>query len=365
MEDQGIYDVVVTTPRAPLALKPVMDIESMLSTRQGILQLLKRVMVHEVDYGQIPGTLRPTLYKFGAEKLARFFGLTVEPELVEAEERWSDGTTEAFFKYTYRARAMWGEQLIAQMDGMCHSHEDRFRWRWVPETDVPFYLDKSQLVAKIGAAWEFKFSIERAEVTGQYGKPAAHWQMFKEAIAQGTAKPIKKKTKAGKEYDAWEVDATVYRIPNPDIESEAHNIRMRAQKRAFVAVVSRATNAGDVFMVGETADEEGDPGRSDSPQAWMPVTSATGNSPQQDIDEVFGKNGLSPADEIRKAYGRLKAGKGVPPTDQRFAEFLDLLLGLKLDAEVTAQAIFNRPATGLDAAQVEALMANASAMEKA
>jgi hypothetical protein len=53
---------------------------------------------------------------------------------------------------------------------------------WVPE-----HLDRTDLL-KRGARrtlYEFEFAIERAESTGTYGKPAAYWQRFRDAIHTG------------------------------------------------------------------------------------------------------------------------------------------------------------------------------------
>jgi hypothetical protein len=95
---------------------------------------------------------------------------------------------------------------------------------------------------------EFDFAIERAETTGAYGKPAEHWQRFRDAIRTGTARQVEKFTRRGKSV-AWEidVDTALYRIPNPDVADVVNTIQKMAQKRALVAATLIATSASEFF----------------------------------------------------------------------------------------------------------------------
>ena len=95
---------------------------------------------------------------------------------------------------------------------------------------------------------EFDFAIERAETTGTYGKPAEHWQRFRDAIRTGTARSVEKLTRRGNSV-AWEidVDTALYRIPNPDVADVVNTIQKMAQKRALVAATLIATSASEFF----------------------------------------------------------------------------------------------------------------------
>jgi hypothetical protein len=95
---------------------------------------------------------------------------------------------------------------------------------------------------------EFEFAIERAETTGTYGKPAEHWQRFRDAIRTETARPVEKLTRRGNSV-AWEidVDTALYRIPNPDVADVVNTIQKMAQKRALVAATLIATSASEFF----------------------------------------------------------------------------------------------------------------------
>lgn len=103
------------------------------------------------------------------------------------------------------------------------------------------------LKKRIGAVVEFAFAIEKAETGGKYGKPAEHWQSFKDAIKAGTAQQVTKPTKDGRQLLAWQIDTTLYRIFNDDIASVVNTIEKISQKRALVATTLLAVNASDLF----------------------------------------------------------------------------------------------------------------------
>src|SRR5688500_4915747 len=63
--------------------------------RDAILDLQKQVMREGQDYGTIPGTQKPTLYKPGAEMICAMYKLTPEPEILTTVEDWD----RPFFSY--------------------------------------------------------------------------------------------------------------------------------------------------------------------------------------------------------------------------------------------------------------------------
>jgi hypothetical protein len=154
---------------------------------------------------------------------------------------------EQFFFYRYRCRLFRHGMAVGEGYGSCNSFEARYRWRWVREDEVPPHLDKETLVARRGMLTEFAFAVDKAETSGQYGKPLEHWERFRAAIANGTARLIQKQTRSGKQMDAWEIDATAYRAPNEDIASQVNTIDKIAQKRALIAAVLIAANASEFF----------------------------------------------------------------------------------------------------------------------
>jgi len=208
-------------------------------------ELVSRVMVEGLHYGKVPGTDRDTLLKPGAEMLTTVFGLVAGYEISEAIERWD--AAEPFFYYRIHCRLYHAGQLVGEGDGSCNSRESRYHWRWVDEADVPPELDKSTLKRRGGRISEFTFAVDKAETSGKYGKPEEYWQRFTDAIEAGTAMQVKKSTAKGAVYDAWEIDSTVYRVPNEDIYSQVNTILKMAEKRALVAATLVTVNASDFF----------------------------------------------------------------------------------------------------------------------
>lgn len=105
---------------------------------QGVIQ---QTLKSGHDYDTIPGTNKPTLLKPGAEKILMMFGLTSEYEVIEKVEDWKAGV----FAYTVRCILSRGGTKITEGLGSCNSKEDKYRYRWVFENDVPAGLDKETL----------------------------------------------------------------------------------------------------------------------------------------------------------------------------------------------------------------------------
>ncbi len=227
---------------------PVMQIAQAIARYNALLDFTKQIMKEGKDYGAVPGTDKPTLLKPGAEKLCSFFGLTPKFEIIEKREEWV--AEEPFFYYFYRCRLYRGEHLIAEADGSCNTRESKYRYRWVTEDALPSQVGADglhMLPKRGGRISEPKFAIERAETGGKYGKPMAHWQAFRDAIENGSASLVKKPKKDGGFMDAWEIDSTLYRVPNPDICDQVNTCQKMAQKRSLIAVTLIGCNASEYF----------------------------------------------------------------------------------------------------------------------
>jgi hypothetical protein len=258
---------IVLASAHPVATKdsvslPAMSLEVALARRAAIVEFTRRIMVRDQDFGEIPGTNKPTLLKPGAEKLCNFFGLEPEftPVIEDIDWTGAQHRGEVFCYARYRCRLLREGRVVGVGEGSCNSWEAKYRYRWVEQ--VPEHIDRSRL-PKRGVRrtlCEFDFAIKRAETTGTYGKPAEHWQRFRDAIHTGTARSVEKFTRRGKSV-AWEidVDTALYRIPNPDVADAVNTVQKMAQKRALVAATLIATSASEFF----TQDlEDADAGRS-------------------------------------------------------------------------------------------------------
>lgn len=104
-------------------------------------QMVNSTLSNNQDYGVIPGTQKPTLLKPGAEKILMLLGLSSEYNVIEKVEDWDKG----IFAYTIKCQLYKGTQLITEGIGSCNSKEDKYRYRWVYEKDVPSQYDKAIL----------------------------------------------------------------------------------------------------------------------------------------------------------------------------------------------------------------------------
>lgn len=230
-------------------IAPVANIGEALERYHEFGEFVSKILKKDTDYGEIPGTNKPTLLKAGAEKLGTFFGLRPLFSILDNVDDWTgkEHNGEPFFYRQYKCQLYRNGELVGEGVGSCNSWEKKYRYRWISEMEVPASIDKSKLDYTDGTISEFAFAVEKAETSGKYGKPAEYWQRFKDAIANGTAKQIKRKTKKGDEMDAWEIGGKLYAVPNKDVADQVNTIDKMAQKRAFVAAILIATNASDYF----------------------------------------------------------------------------------------------------------------------
>ncbi len=230
---------------------PILSVQKAVERKGMMNEFINKVLKEGDDYGKMPGDSRTdakkVLFKPGAEKLCSIFGMA--PQYLEDKivEDWTgdahDG--EPLFYYSYRCQLMRGDRFMGEAIGSANSWEVKYRYRWVPDSQIPDGVTPS--ATKGGKGFEFQFAIDKAETAGQYGKPAEYWQRYRNAIEDGTAEPSKKQTKNGKELQGWLIDQTLYRIPNPDVADIINTLQKMAQKRALVAAVLVVTNCSDAF----------------------------------------------------------------------------------------------------------------------
>jgi len=269
MGDQQVAILNPSQVEAAAAFMPLLRVQQAIDRFNAVLSFTQTIMRPGKDYGTIAGIDRPTLLKPGAEKLCSFFGLTPRFASIKQIEDWGDAG-EALFFYHAKCQLWRGDVLIAEGEGSCNSRETKYRYRWAPEDQVPFGMDKKRLMTRAGRISEFDFAIEKAETTGKYGKPAAYWKAFKDAIANKTAVRIMKRQRDGSSRPAWEIDSTVYRIPNPEIADQANTILRMAQKRALIAATLIACSASEYYTQDVEDVEPIDAPHTEEPHAANP-----------------------------------------------------------------------------------------------
>lgn len=249
--------------------------------RLGELQrFIREVMVPGEDYGVIPGTDKPTLYKPGAEKLCEIYGLSPIIEIVQRIEDWERG----FFHYEVKCRLVSKRTgaVVAEGVGSCNSREARYRYRWVYESQLPPGFDKRKAVTR------------RAKNGG-----------------------------------------TLYRIENDDPYTLANTILKMAKKRAHIDATLSATRSSGIFTQDvedivdvdyDVMDEEPAPrnnGRTAQQRRNQPASNGVTREQLQRIGQLVKELGWSADDARAFAQGEY----GVSDARQLTREQAEDLIG--------------------------------------
>jgi hypothetical protein len=121
------------------------DIQQLGTVPQTLDRIYKSIMREGTDYGKIPGTPKPSLWKPGAELLARWLNLVPQSKLAEKVEDWS----KPFFMYKVETSFYNREGLfVGNGFGSANTGETRYAWRWVPENSLPTNANKQELESK-------------------------------------------------------------------------------------------------------------------------------------------------------------------------------------------------------------------------
>lgn len=101
------------------------DITTFKGTMEKIGQfqrLVRENLSEGKDYGTIPGTTKPTLFKPGAEKILMLMGLQSTYEIIDSTRDWKEG----FFQYQVKCTLKKGDIIITQGLGACNSKEKKY-----------------------------------------------------------------------------------------------------------------------------------------------------------------------------------------------------------------------------------------------
>lgn len=185
-------------PQAPMTA--IFTIPEMKGKRDELSEFYDSVMVQNVDFGLIPGTPKPSLYKSGAEMLCFRFGLSPRIQIMDKIFDVNTG----FVSYEILCQLFNRDGLlVGEGVGSCNNHEDKYRFRW---------LSKSSL------------------------------------ISAGLVHPDIAKDQHPTGYDVkWFGRFPKYKVENKNIINLANTILKMATKRAFVDAVLRVTGAGRIF----------------------------------------------------------------------------------------------------------------------
>lgn len=173
-----------------LSIIDTVEIDNIANTMAKIQQMqnvVQKTLKKGHDFGEVPGTSKPTLLKPGGEKICMLFGLNPEYEFLQTTEDYD----KEFFSYNIRCTLFKNGQPVAQGVGSCNSKEKKYRFINVDEIPEN-YIGQSE------------------QITDKYGR-------------------------------------TKYKINNPDICSLVNTILKMAKKRAFIDAVLQVASLSEVF----------------------------------------------------------------------------------------------------------------------
>lgn len=224
---QAVAVAPAPVPPPALAVAPQVKLADLVARLDAIKEAQKVAMVKDTDYGVIPGTDKPTLFKPGAEKLAALFQLDVQPS---NEKRWEADDHLTVVSRVTIFHAPTGARL-GSGEGICTTHERKYGKRNA-KPKCPNCSEET---------------IFRSKTQGE------GWFCWK------------KKGGCGAQFAADDEKITAQEIgevDNPDLPDLWNTIDKMATKRALVAAVLIVTGASAVFtqdvedMGGERAESE-------------------------------------------------------------------------------------------------------------
>jgi hypothetical protein len=113
----------IITPQTIETLDQRLSVAQIMARRSAIQELMRSTMREEVDYGTIPGTPKPTLYKPGAEKICSLFQLAPRVHV-------TDQSTPDSVRYQVRVELYTVSGIFCgEGIGSASSAETKYQWR--------------------------------------------------------------------------------------------------------------------------------------------------------------------------------------------------------------------------------------------
>jgi hypothetical protein len=212
-EEIGAELVAVEPPKPALAVTPQVSARELVDRLTVIREAMNTAMQRDVDYGVIPGTDKPTLYKPGSEKLSVLFQLDVQ---LANEKRWGPGdhlTVESHatvFHAPTGARLGYGEGIASTRE---RKHAYRKQERTCPNCGQPAVIKGKE----------------------QYG---GGWLCWPKRGGCNSKWPD-----GAPEIDGQEVGE----VDNPDLPDLWNTVVKMAEKRARIDAVLAVTGASALF----------------------------------------------------------------------------------------------------------------------
>lgn len=177
----------------------------------------RELMQKETDYGTIPGTPKPTLYKPGAELLCLSFNLRPETEIIAKVE----DLEAPYFDYTVKV-SLWSRKYgfkVGDGVGSANTMESRYTFRWMWSNEVPADFNKEGAV---------KRTVKTGSV--QYRRDAAPDEIF--TLKNTVLKMAEKRALV----DAVLRCTGASRIFTQDVEDTAVDVEVEEEEKPVVKI---------------------------------------------------------------------------------------------------------------------------------
>jgi hypothetical protein len=114
---------IIHSPQVTETLEQRLSVAQVMARRSAIQELMRNTMREEIDYGTIPGTQKPTLYKPGAEKICSLFQLAPRVHI-------TDMSTPDAVRYQARVELHTASGVFCgEGVGTASSAETKYQWR--------------------------------------------------------------------------------------------------------------------------------------------------------------------------------------------------------------------------------------------
>jgi hypothetical protein len=198
-----------------LVLMPAFDLTVAKERLAELQEFVKFYLKEGEDYGTIPGTPKPTLFKPGADKLCDIYALADRYRITNRTEDWERNLFDYEVECTLVSRRT--ERMVATGLGSCNSYEENYRWR-----------ERKRKCPKCQKETIIKGKEE-------YG---GGWLCWKKEGGCGAKWPD-----GAKEIEGQETG----KIENPNIPTLKNTFLKMAKKRAKIDAVLSATRSSGIF----------------------------------------------------------------------------------------------------------------------
>lgn len=254
----------------------LVSLNRMQTSMERVRTVQKQVMVAGRDFGIIPGTKKPTLYKPGAEILTLVYNYVAQ---ITTERILGDNVSTPLIRHdatTYLRIGGWDGPIVAVGYGTCNSWETKYRYR-------------TEYGALICPGCHKAGLIKTKEKPASGSKPARPEQYWHPA----DAKPD------GGCGENFPIATPVTRIEggkieNPDPWENDNTILKMSEKRSHVEAIQRATGTSGLFATDEETGDKAETPDQRSRREFNEWIAALGLDPREDVLPVgvalFGGN---------------------------------------------------------------------------